>query len=90
MHNLVHKLAGHLRMIHAHDNGGAQDDHFPPGDGRIDWEAMLRDLMKIEFRGALILEMAGNADPAVTMANARRGRQYLREVSRRIALPHVE
>jgi hypothetical protein len=25
----------------------------------------------------------------VTMANARRGRQYLREVSRRIALPSI-
>jgi sugar phosphate isomerase/epimerase len=83
---LIKKLRGHLKMVHAHDNGGMQDDHFPPGDGRIDWEAMLRDLMNIEFRGALMLEMAGQADANITMANARRGRQYLREVSRRIAL----
>lgn len=86
MQSLVKKLRGHLKMVHAHDNGGMRDDHFPPGDGRIDWEAMLRDLMNIEFRGALMLEMAGQADANVTMANARRGRQYLREVSRRIAL----
>jgi sugar phosphate isomerase/epimerase len=86
MHNLVHKLAGHLRMIHAHDNGGSGDNHLSPGDGKIGWEKFLRDLIEVRFRGALILEMAGNDDPAVTMTNARRGRQYLREVSRRIAL----
>ena len=74
-------------MIHTHDNHGERDDHFPPGDGRIDWEAMLRELISIEFRGALMLEMAGQADANVTMANARRGRQYLRDVSRRIAPP---
>jgi sugar phosphate isomerase/epimerase len=86
LQSLIKKLRGHLRMIHAHDNHGERDDHFPPGDGRIDWEAMLRDLMKIEFRGALMLEIAGQADANATMANARRGRQYLRELSRRIAL----
>lgn len=86
MQSLVRKLRGHLRMIHAHDNGGNQDDHLPPGDGRIDWEKFLRDLEEIEFHGALILEMAGQTDANITMANARRGRQYLREVSRRIAV----
>jgi len=89
MQSLVRKLSGHLRMIHVHDNRGAQDDHLPPGDGRIDWEAMLRDLRNIGFRGALILEMAGQAGAALTMENARRGRQYLREVSRRVARPGV-
>jgi Sugar phosphate isomerases/epimerases len=86
MQPLIKKLRGHLKMVHAHDNRGMQDDHFPPGDGRIDWEAMLHDLMNIEFRGALMLEMAGQSDANITMANARRGRQYLREMSRRIAL----
>jgi sugar phosphate isomerase/epimerase len=86
MHNLVHKLAGHLRMIHAHDNGGADDNHLPPGDGKINWNKFLRDLVDIRFRGAFILEMAGNDDPAVTMSNARRGRSYLRNIARRLAL----
>jgi sugar phosphate isomerase/epimerase len=86
MHNLVNKLSGHLRMIHAHDNGGSDDDHWPPGDGKIDWEKFLRHLVDVRFRGVLILEMAGNDDPTVTMANARRGRSYLRDVARRLAL----
>jgi sugar phosphate isomerase/epimerase len=88
IHNLVHKLSGHLRMIHAHDNGGADDNHLPPGDGKIDWNKFLRDLVEIRFRGAFILEMAGNDDPAVTMANARRGRTYLRDIARRLLLQH--
>jgi sugar phosphate isomerase/epimerase len=86
IHSLVHKLSGHLRMIHAHDNAGGDDNHLPPGDGKIDWEKFLRDLIEVRFRGAFILELAGNNDPAVTMANARRGRSYLRDIARRIAL----
>ena len=35
---LLHKLAGHLRIIHAHDNDGHSDIHRTPGDGVIDWE----------------------------------------------------
>jgi sugar phosphate isomerase/epimerase len=86
MHNLVHKLSGHLRMIHAHDNGGLDDNHWPPGGGKIDWEKFLRDLIEVRFRGSFILEMAGNDDANMTMENARRGRSHLRELARRLAL----
>jgi sugar phosphate isomerase/epimerase len=89
MQSLVRKLRGHLRMVHAHDNGGAQDDHMSPGDGRIDWKNLLHELVQIEFHGALILELAGSADVNITMANARRGRHYLRERSREIALTSI-
>lgn len=86
MHILVHKLAGHLKMIHAHDNGGVSDDHWSPGDGKINWKQLLEDLVQIQFHGAFILEMAGVVDANVTMTNARRGRTYLREISRHLAL----
>jgi sugar phosphate isomerase/epimerase len=86
VHNLVHKLGAHLRMIHAHDNGGADDNHLPPGDGKINWEKFMRDLIEVRFRGSFILEMAGNDGANVTMENARRGRSYLRDLARRLAL----
>jgi sugar phosphate isomerase/epimerase len=86
VHNLTQKLAGHLKMIHAHDNRGSSDDHLPPGDGKIDWMQLLQDLIGANFHGVFILEMAGAADPAVTMANARRGRSYLRDLARSLAL----
>ena len=84
--NLLRKLASHLRMIHAHDNRGQSDEHLPPGDGSIDWLSLLRQFAQANFQGALILEMAGKADAHITMENARRGRSYLREISRRLVL----
>ena len=79
-------VSGYLRMIHAHDNNGTKDDHLLPGDGKIHWEKFLNDLVHIRFRGAFILELAGENDPAVTMTNARRGRTYLRDLARRLEL----
>lgn len=46
----------------------------------------MRDLIDVRFRGAFVFEMAGNDEPAVTMTNARRGRSYLRDMARPLAL----
>jgi sugar phosphate isomerase/epimerase len=86
VYHLLRKLAGHLKMIHAHDNHGHFDDHLPPGEGVIDWERLLRELVAVAFRGPLILELGGTPDPATAMANARRGRSFLRGLCRRMAL----
>jgi sugar phosphate isomerase/epimerase len=80
--NLLRKLAGPLRMIHAHDNRRKYDDHLPPGDGQIDWTWFLGELVQANFRGALILELAGQPDVEATLSGARRGRAYLRKVAR--------
>ena len=84
--NLLRKLAPHLRMIHVHDNRGHFDDHLPPGDGTIDWSWLLREFMATGFQGAFVLEMAGSSNPDATMANARRGRTFLRGIARSLAL----
>ncbi|MFM8830981.1 MAG: sugar phosphate isomerase/epimerase family protein, partial [Spartobacteria bacterium] len=49
----------YLRRLHVHDNRGHSDEHCPPGDGRIDWGAFLRELIQVHFHGAFILEIAG-------------------------------
>lgn len=86
LQNLVRKLAGRLRMIHAHDNRHQFDDHLPPGDGNIDWPWLLREFVATGFHGALVLELGGTPDPTTTLANACRGRSYLRKIARRLAL----
>lgn len=86
IYNVMHKLSGHLQMIHANDNAGNYDDHKPPGEGNIDWERLLAELAEIGFRGAIILEIAGNKEPGIIMAEARRARRFLRDISRRLAL----
>jgi sugar phosphate isomerase/epimerase len=83
---LIHKLAPHLRMLHAHDNKGHRDDHLPPGDGRIDWGALMRELVRVDFQGAMILELSGSGTPAEVLERARRGRACLRSHCRRVAM----
>jgi sugar phosphate isomerase/epimerase len=75
--NLVGKLAPHLRIIHVHDNRAQHDDHLAPGDGKVDWPWLFGALRDANFDGALMLEMASTADPAVMMEHARRGRAFL-------------
>ena len=86
LYNVMHKLSGHLQMIHANDNGGQYDDHRPPGEGNIDWNRLLTELSQIEFHGGFILELSGAKEPEVVLTEARRARRYLREISRRLAL----
>lgn len=47
------------RLIHTHlhDNHGARDEHLTPGDGAIDWPALLTLLDLAGYRGARLLEL---------------------------------
>jgi sugar phosphate isomerase/epimerase len=86
LYSVMHKLSGHLQMIHANDNRGNYDDHKPPGDGNIDWSRLLMELSQIEFHGGFILELSGSKEPEIVLAEARRARRYLRDLSRQLAL----
>jgi sugar phosphate isomerase/epimerase len=83
---VVHKLSGHLWMMHASDNHGHHDDHLPPGDGRIDWAKLLAHLNRIHFNGTIILEIRDLGGRQVTLEGARRGRKHLRELSHRLRI----
>lgn len=74
----VQKLSRHLRMLHASDNAGHSDDHLPPGSGRIDWLRLIRLLRENEFRGSIMMELAGRGGAAEILENARHARLFLR------------
>ncbi|CAN5451683.1 hypothetical protein BH23VER1_BH23VER1_04050 [soil metagenome] len=86
---VVHKLSGHLRMIHANDNRNDHDAHLPPGEGNIDWFRLVQELSASRFQGTIILELAGSKDlpPSGVLERARRGRHYFQEVCRRVDVP---
>jgi len=84
---VVHKLSGHLWMVHASDNRGHYDDHLPPGDGTINWKPFLQHLNALHFNGTFIMEIAGSADRQVTLDAARRGRSFLRDLTHRLRVP---
>jgi len=82
----MHKLGQHLRMIHAHDNHGHEDEHLVPGHGIIDWNRLLTELDRTGFRGGFILELASINDEQHLLAEATRGKRFLRDIGRRLAL----
>lgn len=88
LRTVAHKLSGHLWMMHATDNHGHRDDHLPPGDGQIDWHRLLRQMARIGFHGAIILEVAGQDDRRAVLDGARRARRHLRDISRKLDLPY--
>lgn len=79
LNSSVHKLSGHLKMIHATDNNKTYDDHLPPGMGSIDWKGFIDELVKHQFSGAFILELSGDRNiPAdQLMTEARQARNLI-------------
>jgi sugar phosphate isomerase/epimerase len=80
---VVHKLSGHLWMVHASDNYGERDDHSPPGNGRIAWDVLISQLTRLRFEGGIILEIAADDQGNVDLEAARRSRKYLHELAGR-------
>jgi len=81
LRTVVHKLSGHLRMLHVNDNLGDSDTHLSPGEGAIDWISLVRQLRQWNFEGPLILELADSGDcPTCIMQRARDARTYLGEI----------
>jgi sugar phosphate isomerase/epimerase len=81
LRTVVHKLSGHLRMLHVNDNLGDSDTHLSPGEGAIDWISLVRQLRQWDFEGPLILELADSGDcPTCIMQRARDARTYLGEI----------
>lgn len=52
----VRLLGDDLATLHVHDNKGNWDQHLPPYQGNIDWEAFLLALKEIGFKGCFSLE----------------------------------
>jgi sugar phosphate isomerase/epimerase len=79
LRTVVHKLSGHLWMVHASDNRGQFDDHLPPGEGNIQWDRFIDQLACMHFHGTLILEIASGPD---VLDRARRSGVFLRALAR--------
>jgi len=47
------------RLLHLHfsDNYGAGDEHRSPGEGSVDWPAVMSKLKQLEYRGKIVLEL---------------------------------
>ena len=58
----VETCSGHILTTHVHDNRGQRDDHLLPGQGSIDWDAVMLAFQKVGYDGSWIFELAPSAD----------------------------
>lgn len=59
IYSSIKLLGDDLKTIHVHDNfGGADDRHYIPFRGTIDWDAFIKGLNEIGFNGCMNLETA--------------------------------
>ena len=82
LEHVIHKLSGHLHMVHVNDNRGDRDDHLAPGEGHIDWPWLLRELQRSHFSGTLILELASREGESIEdmLLRAAHARDYLTQL----------
>ncbi|WP_371379712.1 sugar phosphate isomerase/epimerase family protein [Sporomusa aerivorans] len=52
------KYGSKLMALHLHDNDGTDDYHQIPGEGSIDWSALLKKISGTGYGGAIALEVA--------------------------------
>lgn len=51
-----------LITLHIQDTDGKKDRHWLPGQGNINWAQFLKDLILINYRGTLTLEISGSPE----------------------------
>jgi sugar phosphate isomerase/epimerase len=51
-----------LITLHIQDTDGKKDRHWLPGQGIINWAQFLEDLIFIDYRGTLTLEISGSCE----------------------------
>jgi sugar phosphate isomerase/epimerase len=73
----VETLGDTIVYCHAHDNYGAEDDHNAPGDGIIDWPAVMRALTRLGYEGDIALELLVPNPDGATVAGAEFLSQHL-------------
>ena len=51
-----------LIALHIQDTDGKKDRHWLPGEGIINWAQFLKDLIFVDYQGALTLEISGSPE----------------------------
>ncbi len=81
---MIETLGQHIWALHLHDNDGLHDAHELPYTGVVDYEAVLKALAKVGYRGVLTLEAYGHL-PKHSPHNIQRGVMEMGETARQLA-----
>ena len=58
---MIRTLGSRVRALHVADNNGRQDQHYAPGQGKIDWNDVLGALKEVGYQGSFSFEADGFA-----------------------------
>lgn len=72
---LIQKVKSRLLGLHLHDNSGKSDEHFPVGDGTIEWMQIIQSLKNTDLDYKLVLEYRTGINPQRLMTD----RKFLAE-----------
>jgi sugar phosphate isomerase/epimerase len=56
---VVPKLAGLIKLVHFSDNDGTNAYHYSPGQGNIDFAAVVNSLKRVGYDGYIIVDTSG-------------------------------
>jgi len=73
---LIHAMDSRLTTAHLADYAPGGPRHLPPGEGTLDWPAMIRAFQTVGYDGPLILEPAHVTETATLL----RARDFLQQV----------
>jgi sugar phosphate isomerase/epimerase len=59
---VIPKLADFIKLVHFSDNDGTQAYHYSPGQGIIDFPAVVRSLKRVGFDGYVVVDTSGVAN----------------------------
>ena len=73
----IETVSEHIAAVHAHDNGGREDDHLVPFEGTIDWPSAMTTLQKVGYEAPIVLELGSRGPALDTLARSSAARRRL-------------
>jgi sugar phosphate isomerase/epimerase len=73
----IETLSEHIAAIHAHDNGGRDDEHLVPFDGTIAWPSALTALQKVGYDAPIVMELVSRGPALDTLTRASSARRKM-------------
>ena len=68
---VIPKLGSLIKLVHFSDNDGSHAYHYSPGQGNIDFPAVVRSLKRVGFDGYIIVDTSGVDDIVKEAVKAR-------------------